>query len=237
MKNITKLFLYLYLCLTLLSCSKITPSGEIEVKDVSVENFTKLDLKGNFKVFFVKGNQNLVSVETYPNIYKNLDVEVDNGTLEIKENRDAENVDFYSITIFGKNELSEISMANHVEMNVSGKINSPQFSLYLKDNTKFMGAITSHKTIVEMWNNANANLLGKSKFLNLKQSDSTSIMAPYFEVENLEISAKNNVSAGLNVDNEMKGNLENTSKLIFYGEPLNKLTKKDKASVENRKFR
>ena len=60
---------------------------------------------------------------------------------------------------------------------------------------------------------------------------------PDFEIENLEISAKNNASAGLNVDNEMKGNLENTSKLIFYGEPINKLTKKDKAAVENRKFR
>jgi hypothetical protein len=32
---------------------------------------------------------------------------------------------------------------------------------------------------------------------------------------------------GLNIDNEMKGT-ENTSKLIFYGEPLNKLIKKDK---------
>ena len=56
-------------------------------------------------------------------------------------------------------------------------------------------------------------------------------------MENLELNAKNDASAGLNIDNEMKGTLENTSKLIFYGEPLNKLTKKDKASVENRKLR
>ena len=62
-------------------------------------------------------------------------------------------------------------------------------------------------------------------------------MAPYFYVENLELNAKNNASAGLNIDNEMKGTLENTSKLIFYGEPLNKLIKKDKASVENRKLK
>ena len=83
MKNITKLFLYLNLCLTLLACSKISPKGEIEVKDVTVENFTKLNLKGDFKVFFAKGNQNLVSVETYPNVYKNLDIEVENGILTI----------------------------------------------------------------------------------------------------------------------------------------------------------
>lgn len=237
MKNITKLFLYLYLCLNLLACSKISPNGEIEVKDKSVENFSKLDLKGSFKVFFVKGTQNLVSVETYPNIYQNLDIEVEDGTLIIKENRNAENVDFYSITIFGKNELSGISMADHVEMNISGKINSPQFSLNLTDNSKFMGAITAGKTSVEMSKKSNANVLGETKQLILKQSDSASIVAPYFNIENFEINAKNDAFAGINVDNEMKGNLENTSKVVFYGEPLNKIIKKDKASIEKRKLK
>lgn len=84
---------------------------------------------------------------------------------------------------------------------------------------------------------SNANILGETKNLNLKLADSASIMAPYFYVENLEILSKNGASAGLNIDQEMKGTLENTSKLIFYGEPLNKLTKKDKAVIENRKLK
>ncbi len=221
----------------MISCSKISPSGEIEVKDKSVENFTKLNLKGNFKVFFAKGNQNLVSVETYPNVYKNLDIEVENGTLIIDENRKPENVDFYSITIFGKSDLNEISFADQVEMNVSGQIKSPDFTLHLKDNTKFMGAVMAQKSKVEMSQISKANILGKTQNLNIKLSDSASIMAPYFYVENLEILSKNGTSAGLNIDNEMKGTLENTSKLIFYGEPINKLTKKDKSSVENRKLK
>lgn len=237
MKNITKLFLFLYLCLNLISCSKISPKGEIEVKDKSVENFAKLNLKGNFKVFFAKGNQNIVSVETYPNIYKNLVIEVENGILTIEENRKPENVDFYSITIFGKNDLNEISLADQVEMNVSGQVKTPEFSLHLKGNSKFMGAVIAPKSKIEMAEKSNANILGETKNLNLKLTDSASIMAPYFYVENLELNAKNDASAGLNIDNEMKGTLENTSKLIFYGEPLNKLTKKDKASVENRKLR
>ena len=138
MKNITKLFLYLNLCLTLLACSKISPKGEIEVKDVTVENFTKLNLKGDFKVFFAKGNQNLVSVETYPNVYKNLDIEVENGILTIEENRKTDQVDFYNITIFGKNDLNEVSLSDKVEMNVSGQVKTPEFSLHLKGNSKFI---------------------------------------------------------------------------------------------------
>ena len=237
MKNITKLFLFLYLCLNLISCSKISPKGEIEVKDKSVENFAKLNLKGNFKVFFAKGNQNIVSVETYPNIYKNLDIEVENGILTIEENRKTDQVDFYNITIFGKNDLSDVSLSDKVEMNVSGQLKTPEFSLHLKGNSKFMGAVIAPKSKIEMAEKSNANILGETKNLNLKLTDSASIMAPYFYVENLELNAKNDASAGLNIDNEMKGTLENTSKLIFYGEPLNKLTKKDKASVENRKLR
>ncbi len=230
------IFLFI-LFLGLISCSKISPKGEIEVKDKSVENFSKLNLKGNFKVFFAKGNQNIVSVETYPNIYKNLDIEVENGTLTIEESRKLENVDFYSITIFGKNDLNEISLSDQVEMNVSGQVKSPNFSLHLKDNSKFMGAVISEKSTLEMSQKSKANILGETKNLNLKLTDSASIMAPYFYVENLELNAKNDASAGLNIDNEMKGTLENTSKLIYYGEPLNKLVKKGKSSLENRKLK
>lgn len=237
MKNITKYFLFLFLVFNIISCSKISPKGEIEVKDVTVENFTKLNLKGDFKVFFAKGNQNLVSVETYPNVYKNLDIEVENGILTIEENRKTDQVDFYNITIFGKNDLNEVSLSDKVEMNVSGQVKTPEFSLHLKGYSKFMGAVIAPKSKIEMAEKSNANILGETKNLNLKLADSASIMAPYFYVENLEILSKNGASAGLNIDQEMKGTLENTSKLIFYGEPLNKLTKKDKASVENRKLK
>ena len=101
----------------------------------------------------------------------------------------------------------------------------------MKDHSKFMGAVISEKSIVDMAQKSNANILGETKNLNLKLTDSASIMAPYFYVENLELNTKNNASAGLNIDNEMKGTLENTSKLIFFGEPLNKLVKKDKACL------
>ena len=152
MKNITKLFLFLYLCLKLISCSKISPKGEIEVKDVTVKNFTKLNLKGDFKVFFAKGNQNLVSVETYPNVYKNLDIEVENGILTIEENRKTDQVDFYNITIFGKNDLNEVSLSDKVEMNVSGQVKTPGFSLYLKGNSdrKSTRLNSSHEFVSRM---------------------------------------------------------------------------------------
>ncbi len=237
MKNIRKIYLFLCFFLCLISCSKITPKGEIELKDVSVGKFTNLDLEGNYKVFFVKGLQNLVSVETYPNIFKNLDIKVENSTLHIKENRNAEKVPFYTITIFGNQDPTSITLHNRVEFNISGLVQSPKFSLFLDGNSKFLGAVNTESAQIAMAQKTNANILGKTANLNLKLADSASIVAPYFEVENLEINEKNDAFAGINVGNEMKGTLENTSKLIFYGEPVNNLVKKDKSSVENGKLR
>ena len=55
------------------SCTKVSPSGEITTKDVQVQEFENLDLKGKFKVFYVQNPKNSVSVETYPNIFEKKD--------------------------------------------------------------------------------------------------------------------------------------------------------------------
>ena len=69
---------------------------------------------------------------------KNLDIEVEKRTLTIEENRKPNQRRFYNITIFGKSDLSGGFALDQVEMNVSGQIKTPEFSLHLKGNTKFM---------------------------------------------------------------------------------------------------
>ena len=70
-------FLYSFTFLLVISsCTKVSPSGEITTKDVQVQEFENLDLKGKFKVFYVQNPKNSVSVETYPNIFENLSIEV-----------------------------------------------------------------------------------------------------------------------------------------------------------------
>ncbi len=81
MKNL----LYIFLVVTLASCSKVKPKGEIATKDISIQDFNKLDLNGKFKVFYVQNPKNMVSVETYPNVFDNLKIEVKDKTLFISE--------------------------------------------------------------------------------------------------------------------------------------------------------
>ena len=215
----TKLF-FLLSFLLIISCGKIAPKGNIENKQIEVSEFLKLDLDGNFRVFYVKSPKNFVDVETYTNIGNNLSIDVKDKTLFIKEKRPTEAVDFYNITIYSKYNLSEIKIAQLAEMNLSSEIKTDYFKLFLKNNAKFIGSVQSRKTDVEMLETSRANFTGSSKDVYLKMADTTNLIAPYWNITNLKIETKNQPYAEVNVQDSITGNLENTTKFLYYNDPI-----------------
>ena len=232
MKNI----FYLILIFTAVSCGKVTPKGEIQSKDVELAEFSKLDLKGKFRVFYIQSPHNFVNVETYPNVFDNLKIEAKDKVLTITENDPTDKVDFYNITIYGKNPFDEIKMADSVELNISSQMKVENFSLHLKDNAKFIGSVISEKSTIEMLNKSRANLLGKTALAKLSIKDTASIISPYWYIQDLEIDSENGNYAELNVDEEIKGKIKNTSKLVYYGDPAKKVNLTEKATIEKRKI-
>lgn len=232
MKNL----FYLILIFTVVSCGKVKPKGEIQSKDVELAEFSKLNLKGKFRVFYVQSPHNFVNVETYPNVFENLHIEIKDKHLYITENSETDKVDFYNITIYGKNPFDDIKMADSVELNISSQMKVENFSLHLKDNAKFIGSVISEKSTIEMLNKSRANLLGKTTLAKLSIRDTASIISPYWYIKDLEIESQNGNYAELNVDEEIKGKIGNTSKLIYYGNPSKKLKVTEKATIENKKI-
>lgn len=231
-----KKLIYLLLILTIISCGKVTPKGEIQTKDVELSEFSKLTLKGKFRVFYIQSPHNFVNVETYPNVLDNLNIEVNNKNLSITEKRETEKVDFYNITIYGKNSFDDIKISDSVELNISSQMNVENFSLQLKDNAKFIGSVISEKSTIDMANKSRANLLGRTTLAKLNIKDTASIISPYWYIKDLDIDSQNGNYAELNVDEEIKGKIGNTSKLIYYGNPSKKLKVTEKATIENKKI-
>lgn len=215
--NYTVLYLLL---LAFISCGKISPKGEIVAKDIPVEKFTTLDLKGNFRVFFVRSTENFVNVETHENIANNLKINVHNNTLSISEKRATEHIDFYNITIYAKQEVEKIHLSEQVELNVSGEIKTDDFTLNLQNNAKFIGALHTERTAIEMADLSRANFLGKTKNATLKIKDTANVIAPYWAVNVFDLDTKNGAYTEINVADTLKGNLQNTSKLVYYGMPI-----------------
>lgn len=220
----------------MISCGKVSPKGDIQSKDVELAEFSKLDLKGKFRVFYVQSPHNFVNVETYPNFFNNLNIEVKDKNLSITEKRETDKVDFYNITIYGKNPFDVIKIADSVELNISSQMKVENFALHLKDNAKFIGSVISEKSVIDMANKSRANLLGKTALAKISIRDTASIISPYWYIKDLEIESQNGNYAELNVDEEIKGKIGNTSKLVYYGNPSKKLKVTEKATLENKKI-
>lgn len=227
---------FLYLFLVLISCSKISPEGKIETKDIDVPEYVNLNLVGKYRIFYVRSTKNFVEVETYPNIYKNLDISVKDKTLNIIENRETKGVDFYNITLYSKYNLEKIAITDSVEMNISSEIKAENISINLKKNAKFIGSIYSKKAEVEMHDHSLANFKGFTKNAVFKMSDTASIIAPYWFIDNLEITAKNGTYTEVNVKDSIKGNLMDTSKFLYYNDPIRAFKIEKTADVQNKKL-
>lgn len=230
-----KKILYSLSILGIISCGKVKPEGEILSKDIEIEEFSKLNLKGKFRLFFIPSDKNFLNVETNPNFADNLDINIDNNTLNIKEKRETSGLDFYNVTIYSKKNLEEISIADSVEMNVSGEIKSENIRINLKNNAKFIGGINTPKAEVEMMQKSRANFLGKTHRATLKLSDSAGIIAPYWYIKTLNINSQNGVYAEVNVEDTLKGDVKNTAELYYYGNPVMGLNIDKKNAKVNRK--
>ncbi|MBW8362320.1 MAG: DUF2807 domain-containing protein [Kaistella sp.] len=232
MKN----FLYVFLLLTFFSCGKISPKGDIQSRDIEVEEFVNLNLDGKFRVFYIHSPKSFVNVETYPNILDNLKIKVKDKTLTIEERRPTNGVDFYNITIYSKYSLEKVNLSDAVEMNISSEIKTDHFRLNLKNNAKFIGSVNSRLAEVEMTEKSRANFSGKTKNAFLKISDTASLIAPYFIMENLTIDSKNENYAEVNVKDSLKGSVNNTSKLVYYNDPIRAFKIGKDANVQNKKL-
>lgn len=236
LKDRMKKVLFTLMLIVVVSCGKISPKGKIETKDIDVSEFVNLDLEGKFRVFYARGPKNFVEIETYPNVAKNLDVDVKDKTLSIKESRGTKGVDFYNVTIYSKYNLEKVSISDSVEMNISSEIKTDNFRLNLKNNATFMGSINTRRAEVEMKNGSRANFLGLTKDAVIKISDTASLIAPYWKITNLKIDSKNGNYAEVNVKDSLKGNIQNTAKFIYYNNPIRAFKIDKTTKVENKKL-
>ncbi|WP_080780704.1 GIN domain-containing protein [Chryseobacterium phocaeense] len=220
----------------MVSCGKVSPKGNIENKEVPVENFKNIFLKGKFRVFYARGEKNMVNVETYPNVYDNLDIEVKDDGLFITESNETKGVDFYNITIYSKYNPEKISISDSAEMNISSEIKTDNFRLNLKNYATFMGSVNTRRAEVEMQNRSRANFLGRTKDAVIKISDTASLIAPYWKIENLKIDSKNGNYAEVNVKDSLKGNIQNTAKFVYYNDPIRAFKIEKTTRVENKKL-
>ncbi len=222
----------LYICFVLIlgACGPISPKGDLETKEVPIEGFQTLELNGKFRVFYVQNNTSQVFIETYGNFIKNLAIKQSGQTLSISEKRETQGADFYNVTVFSPSVPRQIEVGDQVELSISGAISGESLNLKLKDEAKFIGAVETALTTLEMSGLARANFSGASKKAEIKMQDTAHLIAPYWAVGTLKLEAKNGPYVEVQAVDTLKGTVENTTRLLYYNKPVT--TFKKASSVE-----
>ncbi len=228
------LILWIVALIALTSCAKIAPKGKIVSSDEKVEDFVNLEMEGKFRAFYVKSDSSYVNIETYSNFSDNLKIKVEDKTLKITERRETSEVDFYNVTVYSKYNLEKLTLKDSVELNTSSTITTDNFKLNLKKNAKFIGAINARSSLIEMSEKSRANFTGKSKIAVIKISDTASLIAPYWMIANLKIDSKNENYTEVNVLDSIKGDIKNTSKFLYYNNPIRAFKIEKTAEVQNK---
>lgn len=203
------------------ACSKtITPKGEIENKQVDIGKFSHLKLNGKFRAFYIKSDKDFIDIETYPNLFENLKIENRDDSLIISEINSVGNIDFYSVNIYTKNTIHSVSISDSIEMNTNHVIKSDYLNLKLKNNAKFIGEVEVDKSMIDMSDLSLMNARGKAKNVSLQIKDTANFLSPYFMIDIIDLKAMNQTYTEINIKDSLKGSVDDTSKLLYYNDPV-----------------
>lgn len=227
--NFLLAFIFLY------SCGKIKPEGIIQSKNINIAPFSKLDLEGKYRLFFVQSKENFINIETYPNLARNLEISIQDSTLSIHEKRKTAGFDFYTITIYGKKSLNNIKISDSIEMNVSGSLKSKSLKINIEDNAKFIGNLDTKETYLTMIDKSRANFGGSTEKAFINISNSASLIAPFWFINFTKINSKNENYAEINTLSDISGIIDNSAQLIYYGNPSSGLKIGKNTKVINKK--
>ncbi|MDL1913166.1 MAG: DUF2807 domain-containing protein [Bergeyella sp.] len=228
------LLLYLGTFFLFLSCRKISPEGRIERQEMEISSVKIINAKGKYRIFWVHSRKNLIEIETYKNIYDNLNILVGNDRLDISEEKEVEKVDFYTLTVYSDKYPDCISISDSVEFNISGEMVRKDMHLNMENNAKFIGSLNIDSLKIDMKNGSLANFKGSAKNVFLNIRDTASLIAPYLLIDKINIRARNGIYAEINVKDSLRGSVENSAKLVYYGSPAGRLKKTKYAVVENK---
>ena len=107
----------LLLAFNLASCNKISGEGELNNYAPSLATFTSIDIEIPAEITIISGNESKMSINIQDNIYKNTDIYVKDGELNIEFDKNIRK--FKPITIeIEMNNIDEIDLSGAAELSI-----------------------------------------------------------------------------------------------------------------------
>ncbi|WP_184550404.1 head GIN domain-containing protein [Mucilaginibacter sp. FT3.2] len=192
-------------------------SGNITTENRQANEFTKLDIAGNFKVHLKQDSSLKITITGDDNLLKYISTSVDGDELHIKSKKSFcdENI----VINIGVRNLKEIGASGAVEVWSDGKINASDFKFDLSGATKINLDLNAASVKTESSGMSELNLTGQAASHNIESSGATKINAFNFVVGDYEINTSGVSNCKINVLKTLNVHTSGAADIEYKGSP------------------
>lgn len=196
----------------------IRGNGDITVREIEVQDFTDIDINGNYKVELYRSDNPRVIIETDENLVDYLDIETWNNRLEIKNRYTLKPSHQLLIEIY-YDELSSIKSSGASSIAHAGILSSDELDV----NLSGAGSIKLNLDVDDLYLNlSGAGILETKGQVNrqvVKLSGAGNLDAGDLESQNCEITISGVGNAKINTVKELHATITGLGNIEYYGDP------------------
>jgi hypothetical protein len=207
----------------------IKGSGHQVTKADKVNDFTRLDISGSFRVNLKQDSSLNVSITADDNLMKYIHASLDGDRLRIYSKKNLCGSGEMVINIGVKN-LTEIKASGGINMVSDGKLNTKDLKFELNGASKVDMDLNADNVITEGHGSTDMNLRGQAASHRIEFAGSGKINALDFVVGSYDIETTGASDCNINVLNELNVNTTGAADIKYRGNPTTVNTSKTGAA-------
>ncbi len=194
----------------------VTGSGNIKQETRKVEDFTKIEVSGSYKIILVQDSSLSLNISADDNLLEYIKTSVDGNTLSIKN----KNICSDDITVtIGVRNLEEIHTSGAVELSSNGKIKTGDINLHFSGSTKTTLDLNAARVSTQGSGSTEINLTGQASTHDIELSGSGNVNAFDFIVGDYNIHTSGSTDCQINVLRALNVHSSGSSSIQYRGNP------------------
>jgi hypothetical protein len=208
-------------------------SGHPDSVKRKVADFTKIDIKGSYRILLKQDSSLSITVSGDDNLLKYIETNVSDDKLFIKSNKDMCPNNQMTLTI-GVHNIKEITSLGALELYSKGTLNLQDLKLDFSGNTRTILGINAANVTTKASGNAEITLKGQAMTHTVNFSGSEKFDAFGFVVSDYDIESSGNTECDINVLHSLDLHTSGSSVVKYKGAPVRLVNEKSGLSTLER---
>ncbi len=202
----------------LLLCVTLPAAAQKET--VQVEDFDKVSMGRSGTVYLRQGNETRVEIIASEEVKEDLQIEVRNGELQIRNKRNNWRGSSGKLEVFVITpEINAMSVSGSGKIIAENKINTKELRIAVSGSGKVISPIEAEKTTIAISGSGDAELSGQVGMLNAAISGSGGVSGEDLRVEKCEITISGSGNCKIHVKESIDARISGSGSVKYTGDP------------------